>query len=428
MLTTLAGFALCLACQAPQTNPKPAAEIQSLDHLPPALRIEAARLNSPSVSPLFAALGERKGDASAVGLTKEQLELILEMDATTRKTLRHWLVRSRENGLPPLKAEDFEHAKAFVVGHMEAILLECVLTPPQAEKWRRLAGKPIIPPREGRYSMIPEVFPPDEPYAETRRGYLEEIIRLAVNQDWRHFQGVVCSDLFRLILDSFYTEKWGTLTGLTAKQIDLGKKLNEIACDSQRQWLMRGTHGMTMTRQLPPEQWEMTPTPAMVSRVRESGQRLRASVVSHAEEILLDAVLEPSQRTELKRRLWIMRGARALLDPELAAMLQLAKWQRQSIGLALEGRAVFWRKAHDIFNTDCFRVHGAKAKGALDQAEADKQLAGAQRSFDQRLANFDAAIWDVLSTAQSRTLAKILRKPIPKKEDEKTKKKSSRAG
>ena len=197
----------CLACQAPQEKPTQATETQTVAQLSPALRIEAGRLNTLPVSPLFAALGERKGDASAVGLTKEQLELILEMDATTRKTLRHWLVRSRENGLPPLKAEDFEHAKAFVVGHMEAILLECVLTPPQAEKWRRLAGKPIIPPREGRYSMIPEVFPPDEPYAETRRGYLEEIIRLAVNQDWRHFQGAVCSDLFRLILDSFYTEK-----------------------------------------------------------------------------------------------------------------------------------------------------------------------------------------------------------------------------
>ena len=55
----------------------------------------------------------------------------------------------------------------------------------------------------------------------------------------------------------------------------------------------------------------------MVSRLSESGQRLRQSVMSHAEEIVLNAVLDPVQRTEIKRLIWINRGPGALLDPEL---------------------------------------------------------------------------------------------------------------
>ena len=254
-----------------------------------------------------------------------------------------------------------------------------------------------------------------------------EIFRLASEQDWWGRSGG-CTDLFRLILDKNQSQKWGVLPGLTADQNQLTKKLDAIARDAQRLWLLRAINGMTVWKELPPDQADLPPTPAMSSRLSVSGRKLRASVVSHAEEVLLDAVLEPSQRTEIKRRLWINRGVRALLDPELAATLYLAKWQRQSIGLMLEDRAAFRRKSNDILIADLFRIHGARDKGALLPEEVNEQVARARRSFDQRMANSDAPIWDILSTAQSRTLAKILRQPIPKKEDEKTKKKSSRAG
>ena len=144
MLTTVAGFAMCLVCQAAQPNP--AAETQSVAELSPRLRLAAGRLDSGFASPLFEALCERRGDASAVGLTKEQLELILEMDATARKVLRHWVTRPRPEGSPPIKVEDLDQAKAFVVGHLEAILLECLLTPDQAADWRKLASKSTMPP------------------------------------------------------------------------------------------------------------------------------------------------------------------------------------------------------------------------------------------------------------------------------------------
>lgn len=425
----------CLACQAPQTNPKPTAEIQSVDHLTPALRIAAGRLDAPPASPLFSALAERKGDASVVGLSKDQLQLVLEMDATARKTLRHWLVQPRAEGSPILKVEDLDRARAFVVGHMEAILFECVLTPRQAGEWHKIANKPIQPPREGRYIIIPPTSL-DEPPPRTKEECLEEIRNLASSEDsWKGEWGG-CSEILRLVLDSIRPTHWDPLPELTAQQKELTKAINAVACDAQKLWLLRGIVGMPMDRPLAPEQWLLPPTPAMVSRLSESGRRLRQSVMSHAEEIVLEAVLDPGRQIESKRRFWIDRGPRALLDPELRATLRLAKWQQDMLKLMLEERVIFWDKA----NNSRLGVDGEGqeffsrilAPGHLKTPDEEERARmyreASNRRFEERMANFDAAIWDILSTPQSRTLAKILRKPIPKKESEKTKKKSSRAG
>ncbi len=420
-----------LACQAPQEKPTQATETQTVAELSPALRIEAGRLGSPPASPLFAALGKHEGDVSAAGLSKEQLGLVLEMDATARKTLRRWLGRNQPKGTPALTGEDLDKAKAFVIGHMEAIALERVLTPNHAADWHKLASKPVMPPREGRYTLIPEL-PPDDPPKETAESFALVILNLASTQDmWKRVGA--CSDVFELILDINQTRKWGVLPDLTGEQIDLAKRLNAIACDAHKQWLLQGIPGINFEHTRLANYSELPPTLAMISRLSEPGRRVRESVVSHAEEILLGAVLEPSQRTELKRRLWINRGVRALLDPELSGILRLAKWQRDMIRLKLEGRATFMSEARQARMSEALplfdRLHATGHVMTAEERVQDQALGEiSQRNFDQRMANFDAPIWDILSTAQSRTLAKTLRKPIPKKEDEKTKKKSSRAG
>ena len=432
MIHSTIGLAVCLACQASQANPKPAAETQSVAELAPRLRLAAGRLDSGFASPLFEDLCERRGDVSAVGLSKDQLGLILEMDASARTILRHWLCRPRPKGSPPLQVEDLDRAKAFVIGHMEAILLECVLTPRQAAEHRKLASKPIMPPREGRYTLIPE-GEEDPPPMDMGIGFAV-IHNLILDQDSSKRDGCGCSDTFRLILGVDRMRKWGALPDLAGEQKALHKRLNAIACDAQKQWLQRSIAWYDADHRMPPEQWSLPPTPAMTSRLSESGQRLRASVVSHAEEILLDAVLDPSQRTELKRRLWIDRGVRALLDPELSAILRLAKWQREAIRVKLEERTAFWTWAstHHASDESMEFFRRINARGHITTPEEDvlkrRFWKANERNYEELLANFDAPIWDILSTAQSRTLAKILRKPIPKKEDEKTKKKSSRAG
>ncbi len=172
----------------------------------------------------------------------------------------------------------------------------------------------------------------------------------------------------------------------------------------------------------------------MRSRASESASKRRASVVSHAEEILLGAVLEPSQRTEIMRRFWIDQGPRALIEPELSSILRISQWQRETIIVKLVERGTYMpvarmNSASDECRAFLNRVSAIGYVMTPEERKLDLKLRKENdRIYRQLVANFDVTIWDVLSTAQSRTLAKILRKPIPKKEDEKTKKRSSRAG
>ena len=420
MIRSIFYFAVCLACQTRQEKLSPTAQIQSVGHLSPALRIEAGRLASAPASQLFAALAERKDDASAFGLSKDQLQLILEMDATARKTLQRWLVRPRDIDKPSLNVEDYAQARAFVIGHMEAILFECVLTPAQAAEWRKLANKPVTPPRSGRYPRIPRALPPREPPPEeTQIGFFRAIRGEALNPELAGRRGA-WSELFRIIL----VPEQDPIPRLTADQTDLLQRIDGVARDAQKLWLWRAINNGTP---IPENQRQLPPTPVMVSRLSETGRLLRASVVSHAEEIALEAVIDHEQQREVKRRFWISRGVFALLDPELAGILHVSKSEHQSICLLIEQRAFLQRRA-DIDEMAAYLDRSdALSQGRISRQEGARLEQQAIAAKATRLSNFDAAIWDVLSTAQSRTLAKILRKPTPKKEDEKTKKKSSRA-
>ena len=371
MIPSIFYLTVCLACQAPQANPKPEPETQSVAELSPRLRLAAGRLDSGFASPLFEALCERRGDASAVGLSKEQLELILEMDATARKILRHWLTRPRPKGSPLPELEDLDRAMTFVIGHMEAILLECVLTPRQAAGLRKLVSKPVMTPREGRYTLIPEGEEDPSPM-NMGMGFIV-VHNLILTQDRWKRDGCGCSDAFRLVLGVDRMRKWGALPDLAGEKKALHKRLNAIACDAQKQWLQRSIAGIATDHPMRPEQWSLPLNPAMTSRLSESGQRLRASVVSHAEEILLDAVLDPSQRTELKRRLWIDRGVRALLDPELSAILRLAKWQLDAISVKLEERTEFWTwaRSHHASDESMDFFRRINARGHVTTPEED---------------------------------------------------------
>ena len=147
------------------------------------LRAEAARLNSSDTSGFFQALIKDSGPDNREGLTTEMLELIRQTDLTARDALRFWLDRALAPGSQPRTPKEWErlydewqHLKARVVGHAEAIVLEGVLPPQEARRWRSRANRPVMSQLPGRYSVIAIDYPDAHfPTAYTRAEYYTTI-------------------------------------------------------------------------------------------------------------------------------------------------------------------------------------------------------------------------------------------------------------
>ncbi len=196
------------------------------------------------------------------------------------------------------------------------------------------------------------------------------------------------------------------MPGLTPEQTALASRLEVLARDVQREWLLRG-----IAKEPPPKELaNAPPTREMMDRVADRGWRLRASVVAHAEDIVLQAVLSPEQSGAAKRLCWARGGVFALYDPELSARLRLSAAQREQIAALIQGRP-------EVFD-DVHRTHGGRMAEAAD-AEASGQISGAQRveleqqdqkGFQRDMANYDQCAWDFLSPRQLRALNRLLGK------------------
>ena len=114
------------------------------------------------------------------------------------------------------------------------------------------------------------------------------------------------------------------------------RRLEKLVRHVLEAWLLRGVE----ENPVPLELENDPPTPAMEERLSERGKRLQASIVAHAEEIALTAVLTPDQVALSKRRMWTRLGVAHLLEPELGAVLHLSRSQRDEIASRLEARAV----------------------------------------------------------------------------------------
>ena len=207
-----------LAALGPQTGdaqPKPsstrAAETAS------ALRAEAASLQRGHASGFFAALvragepekapdsaqsgQERPEDADEPVLDAKKFlrgsgsprRLIEQADRAARDALGFWLESALAQAASPPNLEEWHRLKARVVGHAEAIVLEGVLSPDQARRWRDRATRPLTPSLRGRYSTIAIDYSDGHVLAAYTRG---EYYRL-INEE--QFEGRA-SDLFRVLL------------------------------------------------------------------------------------------------------------------------------------------------------------------------------------------------------------------------------------
>jgi hypothetical protein len=341
-------------------------------------------------------------------LTGEVPELIKQVDKVTRDYLRFWLVRALASSSHPPTLQDWQVLKARIVGHAEAIVLEAVLRPERARRWRRHASQPLMHSLQGRYSIIPIDYADGHiPANYTRREYYNVIHQKQYESR--------ASDLFGLLLG--YPPS-NPLPGLTPQQAELLEHLDLLARNVRRSWWMRDVEPPPSPD--PEGIGELPPTRAMEQRLSDPGMQLRASIVAHAEEMALEAVLTPEQAEKPKLELWRRRGLHALLDPELATRLNLSKAQREELAQRLRDRVDVYHKAART---------GYPLPDGRTPLEVVKRL---QQEWEDelahKLADLDQPIWEVLQPAQLRSLARLLDKTVAGYGPPKPKSKPKRSG
>ena len=312
---------------------------------------EAARLESGRSSDLFATLAD-PAVASDLKLSGDQNGLIGRLDRAARDVQRAWLIRGIDDQPPPSTAELAERLagcghqlRAGLVTHFEAIAVEGVLEPSQANSLLKKLGRRSSRPLVGRYPRISA--PSREPIVETKRWYDHQIRAMARQSAKSAF----VSDLFRVFLgwDETRLDEPNPLK-ISDEQTKLIERLNKLVGDVQSDWLLRGLDG---PNPVPRDHWEDLPTPRMVRRF-EDRQRFQDSLAARAEEIVLWGVLEPRKAMIAKRQCWLRSGLEqladpkmagcsgimALLDPEVASSLGISRSQREELVVRLEQRAI----------------------------------------------------------------------------------------
>jgi hypothetical protein len=418
-------FSLVIACLAwmpsedPQAAPRSVgAQSRPPDEIASKLGKEVARLETCFVSEFFAALSKSEGAGDPAGISREQAAVIRGLDEVARDALRSWSARGLEKGGTPASPEQFERMKQSVVAHAEAVVLEAVLTADQAKHWRGRISRPGIPPLTGRYPTIPYNYNDERPL-QTLGDFDATIRSKATYLSWEHGSA---SDLFAILLgvgtepiaglsapQADLKANKGPIPGLSSRELKLLQRLERVACDAQRLWLLR------CLDKVPPQGdlRQQLPTRAMEQRLSDSGKRLCASIVAHAEAIALEAVLNPDQAETAKRRLWIRTGLYALLDPDLGRLLRITSAQREEIATRLEARTVLFHNRQGVLGNDFAKLSQASLAGQITEAQwkaSEKQLV---ERFDDQMGEYDEPIWEVLSTAQIRVLNGILGRPAP---------------
>jgi hypothetical protein len=133
----------------------------------------------------------------------------------------------------------------------------------------------------------------------------------------------------------------------------------------------------------------------------------------------LEGILTPEQAERAKVMVWRGRGVHALLDPELAARLNLSKAQRAEITDAVRGRL---RTYHRLIRSGVvFARSQPPAVLAALQRQREEEVA-------QKVAELDQPIWEILAPSQLRALARLVNKPVAGYDPRKSKANAKRDG
>ncbi len=300
---------------------------QATTDVPPATEViakarsELRRLQTGRASDFFVALCEPDRLPNKDRLSQEQTLLIGRLNDISRNALRLWLTRLLlEKETSALTPDQVERNRVRVVAHAEAIVCEAILTPAQLKRLRPVVTRPAMPPVAGRYGIFPTTISDDPPADTLWRA------RNLIHCEAKYLGRSGGSGCIGAPRGSSLGRK-DAVPGITVEQSDLTRRIEILARDVQRAWLLLAISNARPSEEVAND----PPTQAMIDRLSDRGRWLRASVVAHAEAILVDAVLKPEQGDASKRLMWKRTGAFALLDPELAAKIRLTRTQREEI-------------------------------------------------------------------------------------------------
>ena len=304
--------------------------------------------------------------------------------------------------------EEWKRLRSKAVAHAEAIVLEGLLRPSEFRRWKPQASKPLEPQLPGRYSIIPIDYIDGQIPAENTRGAFHNVIH-----QWQFIEAR-SSDLFAILLGP--RRLWSTprprplaaepsFPGLTPDQVRVLEDVDSLARNVTRYWLVRDVEPPPGPRDEDPAGVRnLPPTPAMEFRLSDAGLRVRASIVAHSEEMAFGIVVEPEQFEKAKIELWRRRGVHALLDPELAARLQLSRAQRNELAEAITNRLEVYHRAVRSFRFIAYATAPAAEIARLEQINKEETA--------QKVAQLDQPIWECLKPSQLRSLARLLDRPV----------------
>lgn len=412
----------------------------SADGMVSRLRAEAARLDAGCASELFTALADPKM-AARLDLDAEQAGLVRRIDQMAQEVQRLWLTRGLDDPssqsareLADRLGEGGSRLRAALVAHAEAIAIEGVLEPRQAQRLLKLLDRKPQRPLPGRYMSfrVPSGEPPP-----TTKGDYDFHLRFRARALQR--PNGAASELFRVMLgwDEALYHRPNPL-GPSREQADMMQRLNDLIQDVEAGWFLRGLEGAPP---VPKGHRADPPTPTMVERLDERGERVRTSLIAHAEEIALLSVLDPERAAKAKRLRWSRSGLTdlvspkvagdsaiaALLDPEVAAALRLSASQREQLADRLAERAVLVRKLSGRF---AMEEAGLLDDRSLAEEDRRERISTAATTCRSSILAAEQPVWDILTKSQIRAFRRLLKGPDADKPAEPPEKKAgpSRTG
>jgi hypothetical protein len=388
-LLSLAAFAGCVATAGAQ-DIRPDERVAKL-------RVEAAKLEAGRSSELFKFLADG-AQRDSLKLSGEQVDLADRLDQTTRRALRGWLLRGLNDKTPPTAAElderfgqRWDRVRKNVNGHAEAIALEGILTPSQAQTARsriRVAAAEALP---GRYGRFPSTNAGEPKTAIEFHGRMRS---LAVFLDR---PGNQTSFLFEII-----TADQNRPPGASAEQLWLTRRIRDLASAICADWFRRGLGDA-------PARGDDSRIKELSSRLPE-GLRLYDSIVAHAELIALETALTPKQAEWSKQTLWKRRGLKALFDPEVAVRLELAPSERDELLAQFVRAKRIVDQADDAAQAARMRAAVADERGTPDRALKATQATLAEAKLKQAASEMESTLMEMLTTSQAQLLRDLIGK------------------
>jgi hypothetical protein len=390
-----------------------AGSARSPDEIVDRLRAEAAGVQRGHASELFAALCD-PGVVESLRLSKTQVELAARLDQLARDIQGAWLIRGLdEQPRPPNSeladrlGERGKRLRARVVWQAEAIALEGVLEPNQAKRLlgrsgRRLPQRMVAGYREFKVHVVA----PTENKGPAQR-QVQACIAALANPRYQP------SELFGI----FLSEGGRVTPALSREQTIFIQRMDMLNRDTAKAFLARGLEPTDLS---PTDQhWLDAVPPKMLEGLSEDGRVLRISLLLRSEAIALDGILKPEQLISSKRHLWAARGLNtmdarmggtpgiiALLDPDVANLLGLAKGQREEVNARIDGmQALVLRLNDEVFSA----VMETQNHPNDSRFVADEHAAlGAARA---QIRQAEGDVRAVLTTRQRRAFERLIKAP-----------------